>query len=180
MLINIICCAMLFAQSPQGLIASLSLKPRRLFISFARTKETKQRKFAVCTFWATPASVSAKQKELATLKQLFVFNAPTLTSASRPKSEAGPLCFFCATSLRSLDVYVFLHRFARWGCGVFFFASLILFVIQSGAKRSEGSRVHPHHERSDVPSRGGPLRPQWRSVKKNRVFSVKNEKLFER
>ena len=108
MLINIICCAMLFAQSPQGLIASLSLKPRRLFISFARTKETKQRKFAVCTFWATPASVSAKQKELATLKQLFVFNAPTLTSALRPKSEAGPLCFF-ATLLRSL------------GCGVFFF-----------------------------------------------------------
>ena len=24
------------------------------------------------------------------------------------------------------------------------------------------------------------FRPQWRSVKKNRVFSVKNEKLFER
>ena len=93
---------------PQGLVASLSLKPRGLFISFARTKETKQRKFAVCTFWATPASVSAKQKELASLKQLFVFNAPTLTSASRPKSEAGPNYFF-ATSLRSLecDVYYF-------------------------------------------------------------------------
>ena len=70
------------AQSPQG-----------LFISFARTKETKQRKFAVCTFWATLVSVSAKQKELASLKQLFVFNAPTLTSASRPKSEAGPSYF---------------------------------------------------------------------------------------
>ena len=73
MLINIICCAMLFAQSPQGLIASLSLKPRRLFISFARTKETKQRKFAVCTFWATPASVSAKQKELAYAQTAFCF-----------------------------------------------------------------------------------------------------------
>ena len=108
MLINIICCAMLFAQSPLGLNALLSLKPRGLFISFARTKETKQRKFAVCTFCATPASVSAKQKELASLKQLFVFNAPTLTSASRPKSEAGPFCFFCATSLRSLGVWCFL------------------------------------------------------------------------
>ena len=74
MLINIICCAMLFAQSPQGLIASLSLKPRRLFISFARTKETKQRKFAVCTFWATPASVSAKQKELADAQTAFCFS----------------------------------------------------------------------------------------------------------
>ena len=99
---------------------------RRLFFfvsfSFARTKETKQRrvvedlvrkKFAVCTFWATPASVSAKQKELASLKQLFVFNAPTLTSASRPKSEAGPFSFY-ATSLHSL------------GCGVFFFLLRLL------------------------------------------------------
>ena len=102
--------------------------PQQHVISFARTKETKQKKFAVCTFGATPASVSAKQKELASLKQLFVFNAPTLTSASRPKSEAGPFCFY-ATSLRSL------------GWGVFFFASLF-FVIQSGAKRSEGSRKH--------------------------------------
>ena len=53
-------------------------------------------------------------------------------------------------------------------------------VANNGAKRSEASRLHPHHERSDVPSLGGLLRPQWRSVKKNRVFSVKNEKLFER
>ena len=143
---------------PQGLVALLSLKPRRLFISFARTKETKQRKFAVCTFWATPASVSAKQKELASLKQLFVFNAPTLTSASRPKSEAGPNYFF-ATSLRSLE----------W---VFSFFASLFFVIQTiplsknqkrfsmsvannGAKLSEGSRLHPHHERSDVPSKEG-------------------------
>jgi hypothetical protein len=90
-----------------GLNALLSLKPRRLFISFARTKETKQRKFAVCTFWTTPALFSAKQKELASLKQLFVFHAPKSTSASRPKSEAGPFCFY-ATSLRSLGVWCFL------------------------------------------------------------------------
>ena len=92
---------------PQGLVALLSLKPRRLFISL-HEQRNEAKKFAVCTFWATPASVSAKQKELASLKQLFVFNAPTLTSASRPKSEAGPNCFF-ATSLRSLecDVYYF-------------------------------------------------------------------------
>ena len=39
-------------------------------------------------FLATPALFYAKQKELATLKQLFVFNAPKSTSASRPKNEA--------------------------------------------------------------------------------------------
>ena len=107
------------AQLPLGLNASLLLMPQGHFfgrgpqqhvISFARTKETKQRKFAVCTFWATPASVSAKQKELASLKQLFVFNAPTLTSASRPKSEAGPLRFY-ATLLRSLFVGVYFAFF---------------------------------------------------------------------
>ena len=103
----------LFAQSPLGFVALLSLKPRRLFISFARTKETKQRKFAVCTFLPTPALFSAKQKELASLKQLFVFYAPKSTSASRQKSEAGPLCFF-VTSLRSL------------GCDVSFFLRLLL------------------------------------------------------
>jgi len=31
----------------------------------------------------------AKQKELASLKQLFVFNAPKITSASPQKSEAN-------------------------------------------------------------------------------------------
>ena len=61
------------AQAPQGLVASLSLKPRRLFISFARSKETKQRKFAVCTFCATPALFFAKQKELADAQTAFCF-----------------------------------------------------------------------------------------------------------
>jgi len=68
------------------------LKPHRLFISFARTKETKQRKFAVCIFLPTPVLFSAKQKELALLKQLFVFNAPKNTCALQQKKEAGPLC----------------------------------------------------------------------------------------
>ena len=52
-------------------------------------------------------------------------------------------------------------------------------VANNETRRSE-SRVHPHHERSDVPSKEGYFRPPWKSVKKNRVFSVKNEKLFER
>ena len=57
----------------KGLNALLSLKPRRLFISFARTKETKQRKFAVCTFLPTPALFYAKQKELAVAQTAFCF-----------------------------------------------------------------------------------------------------------
>ncbi|MBQ7349586.1 MAG: hypothetical protein IJW56_01710 [Bacteroides sp.] len=40
----------------------------------------------------TPVLFSAKQKELASLKQLFVFNAPKTTSASRQKSEANLGC----------------------------------------------------------------------------------------
>ena len=128
-------------------------------------KETKQRKFAVCTFLPTSALFSAKQKELATLKQLFVFHAPKSTSASRLKSEAGPLCFFYATSLRSL------------GCDVFFF-SLRSFFLSSRAERRISFTSTPRAKRCAL--RGGLLRPPWKSVKKNRVFSVKNEKLFER
>ena len=72
----------------KGLNALLSLKPRGLFISL-HEQRNEAKKFAVCTFLPTPALFSAKQKELATLKQLFVFNAPKSTSASRSKSEAG-------------------------------------------------------------------------------------------
>ena len=85
-----------------------------LFISFPRRKETKQRrvvedyvrkKFAGCIFWPTPALFYAKQKELASLKQLFVFNAPKNTSALRPKNKAGIFWGGCTqTSLRSLIV----------------------------------------------------------------------------
>jgi hypothetical protein len=45
----------------------------RLFISFARTKETKQRKFAGCIFLPTPALFYTKQKELADTQTAFCF-----------------------------------------------------------------------------------------------------------
>ena len=74
---------------------------------FVRTKEKEtKRKSAVCTFLPTLLLFSTKQKELASLKQLFVFNAPKSTSASRQKSEAGPVRFG-ATLLRSLKLYVY-------------------------------------------------------------------------
>ena len=83
--------ALLLLNRRKGYNASLSLKPRRLFISFARTKETKQRKFAGCTFWATPASVSAKQKELA--------NAQTASALA-----AGAFHFFARTKKRNKEI----------------------------------------------------------------------------
>ena len=60
--------------------------------SFAlmQKKKITKRKNQGCTFLPTPVLFSAKQKELASLKQLFVFNAPKSTSASRQKSEANP------------------------------------------------------------------------------------------
>jgi len=62
-----------------------------LTFSFAlmQKKKITKRKNQGCTFLPTPVLFSAKQKELASLKQLFVFNAPKSTSASRQKSEAN-------------------------------------------------------------------------------------------
>ena len=60
-----------------------------LFISFARTKETKQRKFAVCTFLPTPVGDSTKEKELVSLKQLFVLNGNTVDFLYAPPLNAG-------------------------------------------------------------------------------------------
>ena len=65
-----------------------------IFLLPEQKKNEAKRKFAVCIFLPTPALFSAKQKELATLKQLFVFSAPNSTSASRQKNEAGPLSSF--------------------------------------------------------------------------------------
>ena len=62
-----------------------------IFLLHEQKKNEAKRKFAVCIFFPTPVLFSAKQKELATLKQLFVLHAPKSTSASRQKNEAGPL-----------------------------------------------------------------------------------------
>ena len=64
-----------------------------IFLLPEQKKNETKRKFAVCIFLPTPALFSAKEKELATLKQLFLFNAPKSTCASRQKKEAGPLSF---------------------------------------------------------------------------------------
>ena len=86
------------------------------FISFVRTKETKQRKGAGCTFLATPVGCSAKEKELASLKQLFLFYALHHSLRFTPKKMRPES--FDATLLRSLTCML----------------SSTLSVIQSGAK----------------------------------------------
>ena len=53
-------------------------------------------------------------------------------------------------------------------------------VANNEARRSEDLVYIPTTSEAMCPPREGYFRPQWRSVKKNRVFSVKNEKLFER
>ena len=53
---------------------AFSLKPRRLFISFPRRKETKQRKFAGYVPEAKICTFFLKKKNSLTLKQLFLFN----------------------------------------------------------------------------------------------------------
>ena len=60
-----------------------------IFLLHEQKKNETKRKFAGCIFLPTPALFYAKQKELASLKQLFVFNAPKSTCASRQKKEAG-------------------------------------------------------------------------------------------
>ena len=92
------------------------------------------------------------KKNSLTLKQLFVFNAPTLTSASRPKSEAGPFCFFCATSLRSL------------GCDVFFF-SLRSFFLSSRAERRISFTSTPRAKRCALLRRAFPASVEEREEK---------------
>jgi len=60
------------------------------FFFCTNKRKTKQKENSPAAFFLpTPALFYAKQKELASLKQLFVFNAPKSTSASRQKKEAG-------------------------------------------------------------------------------------------
>jgi len=73
-----------------------------IFLLPEQKKNETKRKFAVCIFLPTPALFSAEQKELATLKQLFVLNAPKSTYASRQKKEAGSFRSGCILNIASL------------------------------------------------------------------------------
>ena len=65
--------ALLLLNRRKGYNALLSLKPRRLFISFARTKETKQRKFAGCRSRAKIFTLFLKKKNSLRSNSFFFF-----------------------------------------------------------------------------------------------------------
>ena len=112
------CCAMVFAalwfllNRRKGLNALLSLKPRGLFISFARTKETKQRKFAVCTFCLL-RHFSPLNKKNSLCSNSFLFFTLRKAPPLHGKKVRPDLCAFFMQ-----------HRFARWGV-MFSLASLV-------------------------------------------------------
>ena len=88
-----------------------------IFLLHEQKKNETKRKFAGCIFLPTPALFYAKQKELASLKQLFVFNAPKSTSASRQKKEAGIFRSGCILNIASLViVYVSPLRRGKLKC----------------------------------------------------------------
>ena len=65
---------------------------------FHEEKKRNKEKTPAGIFLPTPTLFYTKQKELALLKQLFVFNAPKSAYASRQKKEAGS----CLTYIASL------------------------------------------------------------------------------
>jgi len=66
-----------------------------ILFSFARTKEKRNKKenSPSAFFCLLRHFSSLNKKNSLTLKQLFVFNAPKSTSASRQKNEDGPKSF---------------------------------------------------------------------------------------
>ena len=83
------------------------------------------------------------KKNSLTLKQLFVFHAPTLTSASRPKSEAGPFCFFLCNIASLVGVWCFL-------------SSLRSFFLSSRAERRISCTSTPRAKRCALQRRATP------------------------
>ena len=56
-----------------------------IFLLSAQKKNETKRKSAGCTFLPTPVGDSTKEKELASLKQLFLFNVTSLSLRLTPK-----------------------------------------------------------------------------------------------
>ena len=61
-----------------------------IFLLPEQKKNETKRKFAVCIFLPTPALFSAKEKELATLKQLFLLHGKERKFLHASQLKAGP------------------------------------------------------------------------------------------
>ena len=111
---------------------SLCSRSSREGFSFLFHEEKKRNKenspsalFCLLRYFST-----LNKKNSLSLKQLFVFNAPKSTSASRQKSEAGPICF--ERNIASLVACGCLLSHHLFFCFVHFH-----FVIQSETKDLE-------------------------------------------
>ena len=101
-------------------------------------KKSNKRKNQGCTFLPTTVLFSAKQKELASLKQLFVFNAPKSTSASRQKSEANPPRNIVSLVL---EKYNYTHHFLKTST-----------YMNTQKKRKHPPQLHKHiHQKENTP-----------------------------
>ena len=105
---------------------ALSLRSRssREGFSFLLPEQKKRNKenSPSALFGLLRSGIPLKKKNSLRSNSFFFFTLHPSPFASRPKSEAGPLCFFYATSLRSL------------GCDVFFFSLRSLFCHPERSK----------------------------------------------
>jgi hypothetical protein len=65
-----------------------------IFLLPEQKKNETKRKFAVCIFLPTLVGDCTKEKELASLKQLFLFNVPSLSRRFTAKKRGRNFIFF--------------------------------------------------------------------------------------
>jgi len=131
------------------------------FLSFffcPNKRKTKQKENSPSAFFYLLQSFSPlNKKNSLALKQLFVFNAPKSTSASRQKNEAGSFWGGCGINVASLVIGYLLD------------VSMKKLTLESCTSNSEAHLSPPLEDRHLV-----------EGVKKIGRISVKNKKLFER
>ena len=118
--------------SPATFPKLLSLKPRGLFISFSRKKETKQRKFAGCTseafslkprglFISFPRRKETKQRKFAG----YVPEAKICTFFLKKKNSLRSNSFFFLTENAQISSRFSTHAGSCWGGWLLNVASLV-------------------------------------------------------
>ena len=154
----------------KGFVALLSLKPRGLFISLPEQRnETK--KFAGCRSRAKIFTFFLKKKNSLRSNSFFFF------------TEKSKNFFTLFHGGRKLMLNMENKRKTSYNNERRKVHQLIGCAMKSRSFTTlcsvlDDKEVNSRAKRCAL--QGGLLRPPWKSVKKNREFSVKNEKLFER
>ena len=119
-------CAMFFAQSPLGfLLCSRSSREGFSFLFHEEKKRNKENSPSAL-FCLLQSGIPLKKKNSLRSNSFFFLTLHPAPSASRQKSEAGPLCFFMQ------------HRFARWGVMFSFFCFALCLPYTSLASGLSG------------------------------------------